>query len=138
MSTRNLEFATKVDQKEVGDKITSLFFTSNSQIFEHRFHSPFLYTETVNTLIFDAPFFQNASSIFVCFPSIVGVKDVLEVHISNDQSALRSYLLLDDTIDYETDIYLFSSDLKWCIRYIDEFYPNNSRMTFLHSNEELI
>jgi hypothetical protein len=138
MSTRNLEFATEVNQNEVGDKIMSLFFTSNSRILEHRFHSPFLHKETVNNLIFDAPFFQNTTSIFVCFPSIVGVKDVLEVYISNDQSALRSYLLLDDTIDYETDIYLFSSDLKWCIRYIDEFYPNNSRMTFLYSNDQLI
>lgn len=43
---------------------------------------------------------------------------------------------VEHAVDYETDIYLFSPDLNWCIRYIDEFNPDNSRMTFLYSNEE--
>lgn len=136
MSTRNLVFATKVEQEELGDRIMALFFTSDARMIEHRFHSPFSQLETVNTLVFDEPFFRDSPSILVCFPTIVGKKELLEVHVSNDQSALRSYLLSEHTVDYETDIYLFSPDLNRCIRYIDEFNPDNSRMTFLYSNEE--
>lgn len=138
MSTRNLAFATKVEKEELGDRIMALFFTSDTRIFRHKFHSSFSYEATIDVSVFDTLFFQNTPSIFVCFPSIVGKKELLEVYVSNDQSALRSYLLSEHTVDYETDIYLFSSDLKWCIRYIDEFNPDNSRMTFLYSDEELI
>jgi len=135
MSLRNLEFATKVNQRDLGDKIISLFFTLDNRIFRHKFHSSFLCKEIVGDSIFEAPFFQNSASVLLCFPS----KDNgLDVYVSSNQSELRSYLLLTETIDYETDIYLFSDDLKWCIRYVDEFYPDGSRMTFLYAQEHLI
>lgn len=135
VGTRNLEFAQEVSQSEAGDNLLALFFTGPSRIFRHKFTpSVFSCHETVNASIFDAPFFQKSATILVCFPC----KNGLEVYRSHRQSELRAYLFLEHTVDYGGDIYLFSDDLKWCICYIDEFYPDNSRMTFLHSDDELI
>jgi hypothetical protein len=134
MHSRNLPFAIPEKQEDTAEKILSLFFSNPSSVFRLRFHSPLPEKEIVDDSIFHEPFFQNASQVLVCFPNQVG----LEIYVSHDQNALRSYLLLEETIDSETDIYLISSDLNWCICYIDEFHPDNSRMTFLYSNEELI
>lgn len=134
MIKRNLEFQKHPDQDLINREIESLFFTVKSRIFRHRFSSPFLQTHTVDTEVFSERFFLDSNEIFVAFPN---GKD-LDIYLSKNQNDLRSYLLRNDTVDYETDIYLFSTDLSWCIRYIDEFYDDNSRMTFLHSNERLI
>ncbi len=134
MTNRNTHFDKRVEDKSSLQKILDKFFSSTGKRIEHKFSSPYQHTNSTNHQVFELGWFLNEDEIFVCFPN---GSNGLDVYLSKNQNNLTSFLTSEETIDFETDIYLFSKDFSWCIRYIDEFYPDGTRMTFYHSDVKL-
>ena len=102
----------------------------NDDIKKHSLRDSFLYSNFKNTTFLN---YQEAISVITKQEKIFLLfegkdKELWEVKGGH----AIEYILLEEVLDYETDMYLFDEKVDWVIRIIDEFSDDERVIIFYH------